>query len=304
LEVWYLTATDERSRAGLWVHHEVVAPPHGAAHVHGWASWFATEPGREPRTERFGPTPVRPDDLGRGGWWHRGDTVGIGPARVVGQAGSLAWDLAVVEPDTQPVFTFSRLVWERQLLPAAQVVPLPRTRLVGTVTVDGQEQVFDGIGALAHIWGHGNAQRWCWLHADLADGDVLELVAATARRPGLRRVPPLALVQLRVGGRDWPRNPLLVSVLFRTRISSHGFSVRGLVGRRRLRIDVTLLPERSVVLDYADPDGAPATCTNSERADAAVRVDRWWGRWRPEASWTLSGTAHAEIGARPLAEGR
>jgi hypothetical protein len=159
---------------------------------------------------------------------------------------------------------------------------------------------FDGWGNVAHIDGHGKAQRWVWLHADLGGGDVLELVAATARRPGLRLLPPLPLVQLRRNGEDWPRDSLAAAPLMRAKVHDHGFTVTGLVGTRRLRVAASLPPERCVVVGYTDPDGAAATCTNSERADVSVVVDRvGTSGWRRERAWRLDATGHAEIGRRP-----
>ena len=58
LEVWYATLSDPQTRAGLWVHCETVAPTHGPAYAHGWATWFPA--GGPPRTERFGPEPTNP----------------------------------------------------------------------------------------------------------------------------------------------------------------------------------------------------------------------------------------------------
>ncbi|MFV8185225.1 hypothetical protein [Streptomyces sp. AF1B] len=46
------------------------------------------------------------------------------------------------------------------------------------------------------------------------------------------------------------------------------------------------------------PVCAAAVCRNSESADATVLLERWWGRWRGEASWTLRASAHAEVGDR------
>ncbi len=300
LEVWYLTATDERTGAGLWVHHEIVSPvPRGTAHAHGWASWFPKSEDGAPRSERFGPEGITPAELGTGGWWHEGARAAIGPRRLRGEAGTLRWDLQVDPGSSPPLYTFPRLVWRRELLPAAQVVPLPAARATGTVTVDGQEQPFEGPAGLAHIWGHGNAQRWCWLHADLGGGDVLEIVAATARRPALRRLPPLPVVQLRVAGHDWPRNPLLAAPALRASIDgTSSFSVRGTLGRQRLRVDVALPPERAVVLEYTDPDGAKARCTNTEQATADIRIERWARGWQVQREWHLARTAHAEIGDR------
>jgi hypothetical protein len=129
---------------------------------------------------------------------------------------------------------------------------------------------------------------------------VLELVAATARRRGLRALPPLPLVQLRIGGVDWPSDPLAVAPLLRTHVEPHAFRVRGAVGGRRLSVAAELPRERCVVLGYTDPDGATATCTNTERANVTVRVEQLGVRgWRTRHEWTLRGTAHAEIGTRP-----
>ena len=131
-------------------------------------------------------------------------------------------------------------------------------------------------------------------------GDVLELVAATARRPGLRLLPPLPLLQLRLDGHDWPSDPLAAAPLFRCRMSSDGFRIAGVVGTRRLAVRVDLPPDRCVRVGYLDPDGAAATCTNTERADVAVSTSELTMRgWRNHRHWRLDGTGHAEVGSRP-----
>jgi hypothetical protein len=232
---------------------------------------------------RFGPEPWRD---GAGAWFRCGD-VSVDELRLRGRAGSIRWDLTRAGGG-EPLFTFPRAAWERELLPAAQVVPEPSARVTGLVGVGDRELRLDGApGAVARIYGHGNAERWAWLHADLGDGDVLEIVAAVARRPGLRLLPPLALVQLRVGGKDWPPNPLVAAPRFRARLGTATWSVRG----AGLEVRVTIPPPEAVVVGYVDPDGSSATCTNSERASADVR-------WR-DRRWVLDGTAHAEAGVRP-----
>jgi len=186
------------------------------------------------------------------------------------------------------------------VLPGAQIVPVPSAAFEGTVEVGGRRlELNRAAGNLARIYGHGNAQRWGWLHADLGGGDVLEIVAGVPRRRGLSRLPPVPLVQLRVAGRDWPREPLAAAPLFRARLGLPLWTVRGMVGRRRLRVEVDIPADRAVAVAYADPDGAPATCTNSETADAEIVVERWRRRWETERRWSLRATAHAEIGTRP-----
>jgi hypothetical protein len=103
----------------------------------------------------------------------------------------------------------------------------------------------------------------------------------------LDRLPPLPFVALRVGGRDVGGNPLRL----RASLGLPTWTVSGRLERQPLRVEVTLPPERCVRIPYTDPDGATATCTNSERADAVVT----WG----DRTWRLDGTAHAEVGVRP-----
>ncbi|MDG4858624.1 hypothetical protein P8605_10755, partial [Streptomyces sp. T-3] len=120
----------------------------------------------------------------------------------------------------------------------------------------------------------------------------------------LRRLPPLAFLRLRRGGRTWPRRAERTALgwagvgRFKADIDLPRWTVTGRAGLRRIRVEVIQPPERTLTLDYTDPDGSGATCRNSETADAVVRLERWWGCWRPEAQWTLNGTAHAEVGSR------
>lgn len=295
-EVWYTTLTDPATGTGVWVHHELTAPADGSpAFAHGWTAVFP--PDGPVEHARFGPEPW---DRPAGGYATAG--VVAGPGRITGSAGALAWDLAERPGDT-PLYTFPRWSWRRPLLPAAQMLPAARASYDGHVTHGDRKLVLrDAPGASARIYGHGNAERWAWLHADLGRGDVLEVVAAVSMRPGLRRLPPLVFLRLRRSGRTWPRRAERSALgwagagRFRARLGLPVWTVSGRAGLRRIHVEVTQPAERTLTLDYADPDGTPAVCRNSERSDAVVRLERWWGHWRPEATWHLRGTAHAEVG--------
>src|SRR5207245_1022572 len=133
-----------------------------------------------------------------------------------GRTDGMRWDLSFVD-QSRPLLTFPAWAWERELLPAAQVVPYPTARVVGTFAAGDEElTVEDGIGNLARIYGHGNAERWGWVHADLGGGDVLEVVAAAPRRRGPLRLPLVPVMQLRLAGRDWPARQL--GLLRRTKV--------------------------------------------------------------------------------------
>jgi hypothetical protein len=296
VEVWYATLTDPNTGTGVWLHAELVAPLDATRppYRHGWIAVFP--PKGEPTYMRFGPQDGGPSD---GATWFESDACTVSLGDIVGRTHGASWTLRWIEV-SPPLFTFPRVAWRRNLLPAAQVVVAPSATFDGEVEINGQKLLLTSApGALAHIYGHGNAERWSWLHADLGGGDVCELVAAVSRRPGLRRLPPLAFAQLRVGGELWPRSPA-APLLSHTELGLPRWRSQVRARDRRLTVDVTLLPERCVALRYEDPDGATATCTNSERADAVIVLEqKVGGRWRQEQRWELDGTAHAEVGARP-----
>ncbi|MEU9869705.1 hypothetical protein AB0C87_17840 [Actinomadura sp. NPDC048021] len=299
LEVWYTTLTDPATGTGVWIHHELVAPDRGAAdagaaRAHGWAAVFP--PGEAPVLGRFGPEQ----------WSAPEDAVfAAGPVeqtggRLTGTAGAVAWDLRE-SGGGAPLYTFPRWAWESELLPAAQIVPKPAAAYDGVVRFG--DRVLDlaaAPGASARVYGHGNARRWAWLHADLGGGDVCEIVAAVSTRPGLDRLPPLPFVRLRVDGADLAAgDPLLAAPRLRARIGLPVWTVHGRIGDRRLHVRVALPPGETVAVDYADPDGAPAVCHNSERADVRIALARRAGRgWETEREWRLDGTGHAEVGLR------
>jgi hypothetical protein len=296
LEVWYATATDRRTGDGVWIHHERVAPRSGDPYSHGWIGYYPA--GGAPKVARFGPDPAVV--VAGESSWLSGEKASTGPGRMSGAADDLDWELSYVS-DEPPIWTLPRSMWEREALPSAHVVVAPRATFTGSVSFAGAAQQFEGLGNVAHIYGHGNAQRWGWLHADLDDHTILEIVVAVSRRPGLRRIPPLPFVQLRRKGHDdWPANPLLAAPLFRSRLGSPTWRVRGIVGTSRLTVTVTQPDERCVRLDYTDPDGAAAVCTNTEIGDVDVVLESFRGRWRVEQEWSLRGTAHAELGTRPV----
>jgi hypothetical protein len=107
-------------------------------------------------------------------------------------------------------------------------------------------------------------------------------------------------VRLRLDTVDWPRFGLLAALRATAHLGLPNWDVTVRSGRRRLLVQVAQPADRNVAVEYHDPDGAPATCTNSERADAEIVLEHRIGRgWAVERRWTLTGTAHAEIGSRP-----
>jgi hypothetical protein len=286
LEVWYATLSDPLTRAALWIHCETVAPAPAsdAPYAHGWVTWFP--PDGPPSTERFGPKPTRPAD---GAAWFDAAGVQVGDGLLTGRTRSLAWDLSWTDTGT-PLWTFPRTTWKRELLPGSQVVIAPTADFTGSLTIGDDASRIDGWrGGVAHIYGHGNAKRWGWIHADLGGGDVLEVVTAVSHKRGLRKLAPIAFVRFRVDGKDWPASPL-PSLRMRTTLGLPHWRLHGRIGGREVLIRVDQPADRCVALAYTDPDGATAVCTNTEQADVHIEI----GNRR----WSVLGTGHAEVGLR------
>ncbi|MFD8655925.1 hypothetical protein [Streptomyces mirabilis] len=297
-EVWYTTLTDPATDSGIWLHHELVAPSDGsAAYAHGWIAVFPKDGPAE--HTRFGPVPWTAHPEG-----FTAEGICVRPGRLTGSAGTFTWALTE-RPEGPPLHTFPRWSWRRPWLPASHMLPAARARYSGTIRYGtGELRLDDAPGAGARIYGHGNARRWAWLHADLGGGDVLEIIAAVSMRRGLDRLPPLVFLRLHRNGRTWPRRAERSAVgwagigRFRADIRLPEWRVEGRAGLSRIQVTVTQPPQQTLTLGYTDPDGSTAVCRNSERADAVVSLERWWGTWRREAVWRLSGTAHAEVGDR------
>jgi hypothetical protein len=299
LEVWYATLSDPLTHASLWIHCETVAPTSDSdlPYAHGWVSWFP--PDGPPRTERFGPEPARP---AAGRSWFNAAGARLGADELSGKAGSVGWELSWKDTGT-PLWTFPRVAWERELLPAAQVVVAPTADFTGSLTIGDTAHPVNGWrGAVAHIYGHGNAERWGWIHADLGAGNVLEAVAAVSRKPVLRRLPPMAFVRFRIDGKDWPASPL-PALRMRTTLGLPHWELKGRTGGRDVVIRVDQPPDRCVSLGYTDPDGGTAVCTNTEQADIHIQISHREHRTRViDHSWSVPGIGHAEVGLRGAPE--
>lgn len=289
LEVWYTTLTDPATGTGVWLHHELLAPSDGTpAQAHGWIAVFPAT-GR-PVHRRFGPV----DWPGNSAAFAAGN-VEATDSRLSGETGDVSWSLRMTSSGP-PLFVFPLWSWQRELLPAAQIVSSPSARYTGSIRYGGHElALVDALGAGARIYGHANAERWAWLHADLGNGNLIEVVAAVSGMPGLRRLRPLPLVRLRLDGQDYPRgDTLLAASRLSAEFSTLNWRVHGRIGRNRINIEVHQPVEQTLTVVYRDPNGRQKVCRNSERATADIS----WiaSNGKTERRWRIDSTAHAEIG--------
>ena len=288
LEVWYDTFSDDKH--GYWIHHELISSIKGETYSTGWIAIF--ELGKKPIFERFEDRDILDSK------YFKTDSVSLTPIDRIGKTKNIEWDIKV-DGKSDPLYTFGRLSWKKEILPASQIVPLPTAKYTGTIKVKGKEFKIDCTGASARIFGLGNAKRWVWLHADLGDNNVVEVVSAVSKKKYLENLKPLSFVKIRFDGKEYPINSLLCAFFFKTEITDNSFRVSGRFPRLRVDIKVSQPRERCVVVDYLDPDGEAAQCINTEIADVDIRVmKKIKNEWEEVFVKRLEGCGHSEIGIR------
>ncbi len=317
LEVWYDTFTDDTNNAGFWIHHELISPTDGDPYVHGWIGYFFNAPDNDLKTtaderfdgknkkldnavgyERFGPLPIS-----RSPFFECGDVM-VAPNVRKGKTENITWELTTSEFNDRPVFTFGKLAWEKEILPSCQIVGGPNLNYNGIIKIGSQSfKISNAKGALSRIYGHGNAKRWGWLHVDLGDSDMLEVVSAVSTKPGLEKLKPLGFLQLRYKNQDWPSNPLVSFPFFKTKLpgrqSDNHWSISGKSGKYRINVSISLPQNRCVSVDYTDPDGHKAVCVNTEIGDADIYLEqKISNRWILIRHWDVKNSAHCEMGFR------
>lgn len=308
LEVWYLTASDSANNSGLWIHYELVTKEDQEIYLDGWLAYF--QPNKEPLLFRSGRIPV--DIITNQG--KKVIAKGEDNAKLI-KTKELSFDGSTFEGHLDgvdfeisidgvidPIYTFAKWSWEKETLPASQIVPIPKAKIKGEIHLHNQEAneiTFSGVGGLARIFGHGSAKKWAWLHAHLDDDTVLEAVVAQPKTPALSLIRPLAFIQLKRNEDVWPKDPITASMFFKAKLNRHFWTVKGRIGRRRLIFEVSIPEDNCVKVGYVDPDGSTATCVNSEVSSVMAILQRRFRRWETQKVWHLQNIAHAEYGDRP-----
>lgn len=309
MEVWYATATHVDSGLGLWVRYTITAPDggRGEPYCEVWGFLFDPEGkitfGAKERfsTDRLGPALGRDD----GAIVRIGDSW-LSETQLEGRVGdgerTLTWSLAM-DP-ARRCFQHLPLGLHKRLEKRASVVCSPNLSvpLTGSVELDGRSIRFDDEpGCQSHRWGRRHPVTWAWAHCSRFDDDKLALFEGVAARPdlGIAPGPTATFAYLNLGGEDLAFNELKWALRAKSRyeMPTWAFTARNerwrIAGAARLRVD------RSIQVEYRDPDGSPRYCTNSEIGDIAVEVyARTASGWRHETSLTSLGGGHVEFGRR------
>lgn len=307
-EVWYVTLNHRPSETGFWIRYTLEAPT--AGHGDPYAQlWFAHFDRRDPaRTfginRRF---PIAALSAHEAPFWVR-----IADSLLAhdGARGSLAgsghaarWDLSWTPSGRTHRQLPAPMYWRGGLGETTVLSPNVNVPVRGVIEVDGHRYELDGEpGGQTHLWGTKHAHAWAWGHCNAFDGRpgaALEALTVRLHRAG-RTLPALTLLTLYLDGQAYRWNEFHHTLLTRAETDTGLYRFRALSPRARIEGEYRCRPEDMVVATYADPDGQPAFCANTEVADLRVAVEERgaFGRWRERARLEAPGAGHFEIGGR------
>lgn len=313
-EVWYLTFNHRASRTGFWIRYTLEAPFPGRGDPYAQL-WFAHFDAADPRRNfavnrklpiasmaaRATPFEVRIGDATLTHASARGSLEGAGH--------SARWDLGWT-PAQQTRLLLPAFAYRSPRVGTKVLSPNLDVALRGRVEVDGRTLALEGErGGQTHLWGRKHANAWAWGHCNAFEGKAgTAFEALTVRVRPL--TPPLTFVTLVLDGETLVAPGLAHAVLNRGRMGTARYELRASGSGVRIEGGYSCRPEDMVVAEYADPDGEPSYCANTEVADLWLRVHRrsgWLRRWVEQARIAAPECGHFEIGGRsadPAIRGR
>lgn len=306
-EVWYLTLNHRASRTGFWIRYTLESPV--AGHGDPYAElWFARFDAADP-SRNFGLHRRVPIDRYRA--QATPFAVGIGDARLVhdgcsggidGLGHTARWDLSWL-PAAHTYRQLPDTIYKTNFADTRVLTPNLDVPVRGTITVDGAELVFDGEpGGQTHLWGRKHAHAWAWGHCNAFEdrrGVALETLSARLERRGVV-LPPLTVVGLQLDGEDLRWTGFRHTLLSRGRFATARYAFSAVSEDARIEGEYACRPEDMILAEYADPDGDPCWCANTEVADLRVTVWRrsLLGRFKEAARLHAPGTGHFEVASR------
>ena len=306
-EVWYLTCNHRASRTGYWIRYtlESPLPGHGEPYCQLWFAFFDHDaPERSFALNQRLPIAAmgaadRPFavTIGEARLWHAGMR-----GAIAGRGHAARWELGWL-PGLCTHHHLPAVMYRGEGLGETTVLsPNHSVPVSGVVEVDGRR--FDLVaepGGQTHLWGRRHAHAWAWGRCNAFEDRpraAFEALTVRLRRAGVT-LPPLTIAALYLDDEALLFNEFQHTALNRGEMGTGVYRVAAQGPLARLRAEFRAAPEAMVSAEYADPDGAPSYCANTEVGRCEVVVERrgLWG-WheveRLESPWG----GHFEVGAR------
>ncbi len=306
-EVWYLTVNHRPSETGYWIRYTLKSPTEGGE---PYAQlWFAFFDARN-ADSTFGVNQMLPVSSLAAEASPFSVTIEdsvlthqSASGRIAGDGHEVSWNLAwppsqATHRQLPPLMYLRGGLGETTVLTPNLHVPMS-----GSIEVDGRRfELRDEPGGQTHLWGARHAQAWAWGHCNAFEGypsASLETLTAQIRRGGVD-LPPLTVLTLYLGDEVLRWNQPWHLPFSRGDHGTGRYGFRAQKARVALEGEFTCRPEDMVVAPYADPDGVPRYCANTEIADLRVRVWRRGrtGRWLEDRRLFAPRAGHFEVGGR------
>jgi len=259
----------------FWIRYTVFVPAAdpGSAEGELWAVAFDGETGEH--TVAHVSVPMSECAFSPDRFDVRVGTADLGPGRLAGTAGNVAWELRY-DGDAPPVLLLPPRMYAGGFPKAKSLVPLPLARWTGSYSVGDRTVDVDGwLGSQNHNWGSRHTDRYAFGQVagfDDAPDVFLEVATVKATIAGPMTTPWLTTLVLREGAREHalvsPRTAVRAVASYRWFDWVFSSRADGVEVRGRIRADRADV----VGLRYRDPPGGEKACLNTKIGRAVVRV--------------------------------
>lgn len=297
-ESYFQRANHPQRPLAFWIRYTIFSPRGRADEAVGelWAIYFDGERGRITAVKEVHP-------LNACHFSNEKLDVRIGGAELnrktlQGQASAdghtLQWSLRY-DGMQRPLLLLPESLYTSGFPKAKALVGTPNAMFDGLLIVDGQPVRIDRWqGSQNHNWGSRHTDTYAWGQvAGFDDAPDAFLECSTARlRVGPFWTPPMSLVVLRVGGREFALNSIRQALRARGSFDFFDWHIESQSRDARITVHMEAPPPVFVGLRYANPPGGEKTCLNTKLARCNVKLEL---PGEPPYTFTTSHRAAFEI---------
>jgi hypothetical protein len=312
-EVWFLTLNQRARQRGFWFRYAIEAPKAETPSFDNRAALWATFFDRAKPEKNFGLVREYPIDRftsDKDQFNLQIEDAMLSSTRAKGcvanEEHSISWDLRFTPNET----TYFHVPKSIGLLmrPSSSVCsPNLNTQFSGVVTIDGRQMLLENEqGCQTHLWGTKHVDEWAWVHSNAFEkheDTVFEGLAARTRRAG-KTLPPIQSLYLRHRGEEHHFIRMRFAEQWQRSMGSGCWSFSAMNTQVYLEGFAQCRLKDMLQVRYADPDGEPLYCINSEVANLKIRIFRRVHglRWRHVETISARSTAHLEHASRLVDE--
>ena len=306
-EVWYLTTVDPATGDAFWFRYTLDCPPQGDVEIGLWA---ITTPKNAPKTglavhDKLPLAKFADRTTDEKGFRIECGKYFLERNRATGKVGSgekaIEWDLKWV-PNGIGFEHVSSLLAAIGVAKSAVNSGNLAIEVEGTIKVGGKPiKVAKWSAHQSHTWGSRRPEAWAWAHCNAFNEDktaVFEGVSASVKKLGIS-LPNATPIFFRFEGEDHTWDGLGEVFSSRTSWSANKWEFEAENQKILLKGTATVVPDKLISMEYAEPDGRPFYVQHATSADLTLEVWKRVGlRWESAARLTSQGTTAFEIATR------